>query len=93
MTESAVDTAAAAGRGWSWSALIAALLLWVAALPTFGLSIFLCPPSLLLTGVAWVRAPHDAVFWIGFGLNAFLALNLVAFFVGLLTGDVGVGFD
>jgi hypothetical protein len=93
MTEWAADRAPARGRGWSWSALVVALLLWVAALPTFGMSVFLCPVSLLLTGVAWGRAPRDAVFWIGFALNALLALNLLAFFIGLLTGDVGVGFE
>jgi ATP/ADP translocase len=80
-------------HGWSWTALVAGILLWVGGLPTFGLSVFLSPASLLLTGIAWRRDPHDAVFWIGFALNVSLGLGLLALLVGLLTGDVGIGFE
>jgi hypothetical protein len=78
------------GRGWSWAALLAALVLWVSALPTWGLSVLLAPLSLLLLVVAWFRAPRDAVFWIGLALNAVLALGLIGFIVDLLTGEITV---
>jgi hypothetical protein len=70
------------GRRWSWAALVGALLVWVGGLPTFGLSIFLSPLSILLSVVAWFRSPRDAVFWVGFALNALLLLGLVSLFIG-----------
>lgn len=85
--------AADGGRGWSWAALVGAVVLWLGAIPTFGLSVLLSPLSLLLTGVAWLRSAHDAVFWIGFGLNTVLTLGLLSFLVGLLIGDVGGGWE
>jgi hypothetical protein len=93
MAEPAAEKAPASGRVWSWAALGVALLLWAATLPTFGMSVFLAPVSLALTAVAWMQAPRDTVFWIGFGLNGLLALNLLALFIGLLTGDVAIGWE
>ena len=72
-------------RPWSWAALIAAISLWALGVPTFGLSVLLAPVGAVLVVVAWRRSPHDALFWIGFGLNAILVLALVAVVVGALT--------
>jgi hypothetical protein len=72
-------------RPWSWAALIAAIALWALGVPTFGLSVLLAPVGVVLVAVAWWRSPHDALFWIGFGLNAILVLALVALVVGALT--------
>jgi hypothetical protein len=73
------------GRPWSWAALIAAILLWALGAPTFGFSVLLAPIGAVLVVIAWRRSPHDALFWIGFGLNAVLVLALVALVVGALT--------
>ena len=86
-------TAAVSGRGWSWAALVAALMIWAAGIPTFGLSVILSPLSFLLTGVAWYRSPHDAVFWIGFALNTLLAIGLLGIVVAVLTGEAGIGVE
>ena len=90
------DTVAAAlrrARSWSWAALILAVAVWSLSIPTFGMNVFLAPIGLSLSAVAWRRAPHDALFWIGLTLNAILALSLVATLVGLLTGEVGIGLE
>jgi hypothetical protein len=63
------------------------------SLPTFGLAVFLAPIGAGLSVVAWRRGPHDRIFWVGATLNALALLGLVAILVGLLTGDVGIGFD
>jgi hypothetical protein len=57
------------GRGWSWAAPVAAVVVWAAGIPTFGLSIIFAPLTFLLSLVAWRRAPLDVVFWIGLALN------------------------
>jgi hypothetical protein len=57
------------------------------------MSVFLSPFSLLLTAVAWLRAPHDSVFWAGVGLNAVLAFGLLAILIALVTGDASIGLD
>jgi hypothetical protein len=82
-----------AGRHWSWAALIFGVAVWSLSIPTFGMNVFLAPIGLALSAVAWRRAPHDALFWVGLVLNAILALSLFAILVGLLTGDVGIGFE
>jgi hypothetical protein len=73
------------GRPWSWAALTAAIVLWALGVPTFGLSVLLAPVGAVLVVIAWLRSPHDALFWIGFGLNAVLVLALVAVVVGALS--------
>jgi hypothetical protein len=78
---------------WSWSAFAAALVVWIAALPTFGLSVVLAPLTLLLSLVAWRRAPHDAVFWLGAVLNGLLALSLLGLIVAVLTGESSIGWE
>jgi hypothetical protein len=85
--------AAESGRGWAWAALVCALVLWLGAIVTFGMTVLLSPLSLALTAVAWRRAPHDAVFWLGGAFNALLALALLSFLIGVVTGDVGVGWE
>jgi hypothetical protein len=96
--EGRAGTAPAAGEGgrpahtssrWSWVALGASLLEWVAAIPTSGLSAFVAPVTLLLTFVAWRRAPHDAVLWVAVALNALLVLV----FLTLLGGEATIGRD
>ena len=79
------DAAPRPGRPWSWAALIVAISLWTLGVPTFGLSVLLAPLGAVLVVVAWRRSPHDALFWIGFGLNAVMVLALVALVVGVLT--------
>ena len=70
-----------------------ALLLCLLAVPSFGLIVFLAPLGMLLSAVAWRRAPHDGVFWIGLALNGLFLLGLVVVLAGVLTGDVGIGLD
>jgi hypothetical protein len=93
MADVVVERTPRRGRAWSWSALVVGVLIWIAALPTFGFSLVLCPLSALLTGIARARSQHDLVFWIGLVINAQLALVLAAYGIGVLTGDVGVGLD
>lgn len=81
------------GRYWSWAALIFAVAVWSLSIPTFGMNVFLAPIGLVLSAVAWRRAPQDALFWVGLALNASLGLSLFAVLIGLLTGDVGIGFE
>jgi hypothetical protein len=78
---------------WSWVALGAALAVWLAAFPTFGISVVLAPLTIPLSLVAWRRAPHDAVFWIGVALNALLALGFLIEIVAVLTGEASVGWE
>jgi hypothetical protein len=73
-----------AARPWSWAALIAAILVWALGVPTFGVSVLLAPVGAVLVAVAWRRSPHDALFWVGFGLNAVLVVALVAFVAAAL---------
>jgi hypothetical protein len=72
-------------RPWSWAALIAAISLWALGVATFGLSVLLAPVGAVLVVIAWRRSPHDALFWIGFALNAILVLAFVALVVDALT--------
>ena len=78
---------------WSWLALAWAALLTALAIPSFGLAVFLAPVGGLLSAIAWRRAPHDGVFWIGLTLNALGLFGLAVILLGLLTGDVGIGLD
>jgi hypothetical protein len=80
-------------RRWSWAALVAALVVWLAGLPTWGLSVVFAPLTLLLSMVAWRRSRHDVVFWIGLTLNLLLVLGLVGLVVSLLTGEASIGSD
>jgi len=82
-----------AGRQSSWAALIFAVAVWSLSVPTFGMDVFVAPIGLALCAVAWRRAPHDALFWVGLLLNAILGFSLFVILVGLLTGDVGIGFE
>lgn len=84
-------TRGANGRGWSWAALVAGLVVYAAGLPTFGLSIVFAPLPAILSLVAWKWSRHDVVFWIGFALNALLMLSLVALVVSILIGETGFG--
>jgi hypothetical protein len=67
------------GRGWSWAALIASLVLWAATAPTWGLSIFLSPLTLFMSAVAWWRSDRDAIFWIALLSNVLLVLGAITF--------------
>ena len=87
------DEQAVEGRGWSWTALVAALVVWLAAIPTWGLSVVLAPVTAVLSVVAWWRSQHDAVFWIGVALNGLLMLGLLAELVSLLTGESSVDWE
>jgi hypothetical protein len=89
----ATATPSRLGRRWSWAALAWALAMSSLTLPTFGLGVVLAPVGAGLTAVAWRRAPHDGVFWVGATLNALALLGLLALLVGLVTGDVGIGLD
>jgi hypothetical protein len=80
-------------RRWSFAALVWAVAMDALSLPTFGLAVFLAPLGAALTAVAWRRAPHDGIFWVGATLNGLAVLGLLAILVGLLTGEVGVGLD
>jgi hypothetical protein len=57
------------------------------------LAVFLAPVGVALSAMAWRGAPHDGVFWVGATLNALGLLGLIIILVGLLTGDVRIGFD
>jgi hypothetical protein len=81
------------GRTWSWLALGWALAFAVLSIPTFGLAVLLAPVGLALSAAAWRRAPHDGVFWVGATLNSLGVFGLLGILVGLLTGDVGIGWD
>lgn len=67
------------GRSWSWAALIGALVLYAAAAPTWGFSIFLCPLTLALSAVAWFRSDRDGVFWLAVAANVLLVVGAAAF--------------
>jgi hypothetical protein len=81
------------GRGWAWAALVSALVVWVAGVPTAGLSVVLAPVTLLLSLVAWRRSRPDVVFLIGLALNGLLVLALIAEIVAVLTGEASVGWE
>lgn len=81
------------GRSWSWAALVAALVVWMATLPTLGLSVVLAPLTSALSVVAWRRSGHDTVFWIGFALNVFLVLSLLGEIVSVMIGESSVGWE
>jgi hypothetical protein len=51
------------------------------------------PRGPALSTIAYRRAPHDVVFWIVTTLNALGLLGFVAILIGLVTGDVGIGFE
>jgi hypothetical protein len=78
----AEPTAESRASGWSWAALVGALVVWAAGVPTFGLSFVLAPVSAFMSAIAWRRSPPDVVFWIGLALNGFLVLGLVALVLG-----------
>ncbi len=63
------------GRGWSWAAFIAIVLVCLALFPTWGLSLLLWPITAALSVVAWFRSWRDGLFWTGVGLNGFLLLG------------------
>jgi hypothetical protein len=87
------QTEAHDGRGWGWVALVAAIVVWIAGVPTLGLSVVVAPLTLLLSLVAWRRSPRDVVFWIGLALNGLLMLALVGEVVAVLTGEASIGWD
>jgi len=80
-------------RRWSWAALVGASVVWLAGLPTWGLSVVFAPLTLLLSVAAWRRSHHDAVFWIGLALNLLLVLGLLGLVVSLLTGEASIGWE
>jgi hypothetical protein len=80
-----------ASRRWSWAAVVWAVLFGALSIPTFGLGVVLAPVGVALSAVAWRRAPHDGLFWVGATPNGLAALGLVVVLVGLATGDVGIG--
>lgn len=82
-----------AGRGWSWAALGAAVGIWAAALPTWGVSVVLAPLGILLSIIASRRSRRDGLFWVGATLNGILAIELLAILVSLLIGDASIGFE
>jgi hypothetical protein len=92
LTEPAAESTVRSRR-WSLTALVVGVLLWIATLPTFGMSIFLAPIPLVLTGIAWMRAPHDDVFWAALAVTGSLVLSIVFLVIGVFTGDVGVGLE
>jgi hypothetical protein len=68
-------------------------VVWTAALPTWGLSVILAPLTLVLSIVAWRRAPHDAVFWIGASLNGLLIAAFFGEIVSVLTGEASIEWE
>jgi hypothetical protein len=56
-------------------------VLLIATYPTWGLSIFVWPVTLVLSAIAWVRSNRDGLFWLGVGSNLVLVLMSVAFIV------------
>jgi hypothetical protein len=93
VAEAATATPERAGRSWSWAALAWAALIDVLSIATFGMTVFLAPIGIALSAAAHRRAPHDGVFWIGLTLNALALLGLLATLIGMLTGEVGIGFE
>jgi multisubunit Na+/H+ antiporter MnhE subunit len=87
------EASPSASRKWSWAALVWAVLFGAVSIPTFGLGVVLAPVGVALSAMAWRRAPHNSVFWVGATLNGLAALGLLAVLIGLLTGDVGIGLD
>jgi hypothetical protein len=63
------------GRGWSWAAFVAAVLIFAAFLPTWGFSLLLTPIAATLSIVAWFRSRRDGLFWTGVGLTGLLLLG------------------
>ena len=63
------------GRGWSWAAFIAIVLVCLAFFPTWGFSLLLWPSPVALSTVAWFRSRRDGLFWAGVALNGFLLLG------------------
>jgi hypothetical protein len=59
------------GRVWAWSALIAALCIWLMLAATWGASLLLWPIAAILSVVAWFRSRRDALFWLGVAFNLF----------------------
>jgi hypothetical protein len=84
---------ARSSRAWAWAALAGAVVLYVGGVPSFGLTVFLSPLTVLLSWAAWRRSPHDGLFWTGLVLNGLLALGLLVVLIGLLTGGTGIGWD
>jgi hypothetical protein len=87
------QTEAHDGRGWGWAALVAAIVVWIAGVPTLGLAVVFAPLTMLLSLVAWRRSPRDVVFWTGLALNGLLVLALVGEVVAVLTGEGSIGWD
>jgi hypothetical protein len=88
-----VPTNAPTSRGWAWAALVGAVVLWLAGVPSLGLTVFLSPVTLVLSWIAWRRSPHDGVFWFGLTLNALLGFGLIIVLIALVTGGAGIGWD
>jgi hypothetical protein len=65
-------------RGWAWAAFVAAVVLLVTVLPTWGFSLLLAPISVALSVVAWFRSRRDGLFWTVVGLNGLLLLGFAA---------------
>jgi len=87
------EASPSASRKWSWAALVWAVLFGAVSVPTFGLGVVLAPVGVAISAMAWRRAPHDGVFWVGATVNGLAALGLLTVLFGLLTGDVGIGLD
>lgn len=91
--EMRVSTSPRERRQWSWAALLFAVVIGSLTIPTFGMTVFVAPIGVLLSAVAWRRAPQDALFWVGLALNMLWFLSLLGILLGLLTGDVSIGFE
>jgi hypothetical protein len=65
-------------RVWARAAFVAAVVLLVTVLPTWGFSLLLAPISVALSVVAWFRSRRDGLFWTGVGLNGLLLLGFAA---------------
>jgi hypothetical protein len=70
-------TQAEHGRHWAWAALIAAVVIGAAFLPTWGFSLLLWPISAAFSVVAWFYSPRDGLFWCGVALNGLLLAGFV----------------
>jgi hypothetical protein len=80
-------------RGWTWSALVVGVLICLAAVPTWGLSIALAPIGAVLTLAAMRWSRHDGLFWVAFAFNGINVLMLLSYVAAWLNGDLGVGLE
>jgi hypothetical protein len=81
------------GRFWTWPALVVGALLFLASVPTWGLSVVLMPVGalLMLPALRWSR--RDGLFLVAFAVNAVNALLVLSYAVAWLTGDLGIGLE